>query len=68
MMCLIYEYDVPNSITAPKTETMRVMQQANRSMLGKEWTELASCFQTCRVRNKALLLLTETLLCSLPGA
>ena len=50
MMCVTYKYDVPNSNTALKTEIMRVMQQANRGMFGRDWTELASCVYTCRVR------------------
>jgi len=52
MMCVIYKQDVPNSFTTPKTDVMRVMQQAYRDMFGRDWTELASCVDTCRVRKK----------------
>jgi hypothetical protein len=59
MMCVIYKHDVLNNITAPKIEIMRVMQQANRGMFGRNWTELTFCVDTCRVRKKAPLLLTK---------
>jgi len=52
MMCVIYKYDVPNSVTTPRTDIMHVMQQTNRGMFGRDWAELASCVDTCRVRKK----------------
>jgi len=52
MMCVIYKCYVPNSITAPKIEILLFMQQANRGMFGRDWTELAFCVDTCRVRKK----------------